>query len=248
MNEPADLSDMFRAVAAVQAEEQRGDARAWAPFAELADRWENMLATESEIMTTAQRNAWRDALAELRRALGAGSAVPAAAPARQEFCGTQPGHPPHGNCGGYPPSPAVATPTEPGRQLHVMAAHKLEDCLFPPGCWYEPHRSGQRVPAEPQPAGPDAAEVGWQAVAAQAVEALRLTREYVEPRVRLPALPGWSWFDATNAYLVAAGEPPLPPEPVEDRRPHSRACGIREHRHGPNCAIDCPTCSVGKHQ
>lgn len=30
--------------------------------------------------------------------------------------------------------------------------------------------------------------------------------------------------------------------PVLDRRPHSRACGIRQHPHGPQCARDCPTC------
>lgn len=27
-----------------------------------------------------------------------------------------------------------------------------------------------------------------------------------------------------------------------DPRPHSRACGIQTHRHGPACSKDCPTC------
>ena len=31
----------------------------------------------------------------------------------------------------------------------------------------------------------------------QAREALRLTREYVAPKVELPAVPGWAWYDAT---------------------------------------------------
>jgi hypothetical protein len=40
----------------------------------------------------------------------------------------------------------------------------------------------------------------------------------------------------------------IPPEftygvPVKDNRPHSRACGIRKHDHGIECAPDCPTCS-----
>jgi hypothetical protein len=27
-----------------------------------------------------------------------------------------------------------------------------------------------------------------------------------------------------------------------DKRPHSRACGIRKHDHGPECSRNCPTC------
>jgi hypothetical protein len=27
-----------------------------------------------------------------------------------------------------------------------------------------------------------------------------------------------------------------------DERPHSRACGIRPHEHGPECSTNCPTC------
>lgn len=30
--------------------------------------------------------------------------------------------------------------------------------------------------------------------------------------------------------------------PPPDRRPHSRACGWRDHPHGDACAPDCPTC------
>lgn len=40
---------------------------------------------------------------------------------------------------------------------------------------------------------------------------------------------------------------PVPhPEPVRDMRPHSRACGIRNHEHGPDCSTNCPTCG-GRH-
>lgn len=35
-----------------------------------------------------------------------------------------------------------------------------------------------------------------QSVIGQARDALRTTREYVQPKVNLPALPGWSWYDA----------------------------------------------------
>lgn len=49
-------------------------------------------------------------------------------------------------------------------------------------------------------------EPDWQAIAYQAVEALRLTREYVEPKVALPEIEGWSWYDATLAYRRAVAE------------------------------------------
>lgn len=29
---------------------------------------------------------------------------------------------------------------------------------------------------------------------------------------------------------------------LKDSRPHSRACGISPHPHGPSCSSDCPTC------
>lgn len=32
------------------------------------------------------------------------------------------------------------------------------------------------------------------------------------------------------------------PYPPKDQRPHSRACGIKIHEHGPACTPDCPTC------
>lgn len=41
------------------------------------------------------------------------------------------------------------------------------------------------------------------AAARQAREALSLTREYVAPKVELPAVPGWSWYDATLALDTA---------------------------------------------
>lgn len=31
--------------------------------------------------------------------------------------------------------------------------------------------------------------------------------------------------------------------PELDSRPHSRACGIRRHEHGPDCHSNCPTCA-----
>ncbi len=43
----------------------------------------------------------------------------------------------------------------------------------------------------------------------QAQEALRLTREYVGAKV-LPAIPGWSWYDATvalEAIIPAVAQP-----------------------------------------
>jgi len=47
-----------------------------------------------------------------------------------------------------------------------------------------------------------------EALVRQAIEAFRLTREYVEPKVRLSAVEGWSWFDAVVAlrrYLFDRG-------------------------------------------
>lgn len=46
----------------------------------------------------------------------------------------------------------------------------------------------------------------WRAIAEQAVEALRLTREYVAPSVDLPEITGWSWYDATIAYRRAVAQ------------------------------------------
>jgi hypothetical protein len=39
----------------------------------------------------------------------------------------------------------------------------------------------------------------------------------------------------------AASSQPGPPDKW-DTRPHSRACGIHPHQHGPLCEVDCPTC------
>ena len=45
------------------------------------------------------------------------------------------------------------------------------------------------------------------ALAKQLAEALHFTQEYVG-EATLPALPGWSWYDATQAYEVAMGGKP----------------------------------------
>jgi pyruvate-formate lyase-activating enzyme len=46
--------------------------------------------------------------------------------------------------------------------------------------------------------------------------------------------------------ILGPGPAPIKPLPGSngdvDRRPHSRACGIRYHLHGYGCARDCPTC------
>ena len=34
------------------------------------------------------------------------------------------------------------------------------------------------------------------------------------------------------------------PSPVIPELPHSRACGIKKHDHGPACSPDCPTCGT----
>jgi hypothetical protein len=49
----------------------------------------------------------------------------------------------------------------------------------------------------------------------QCVEALRLTREYVGEDL-LPALPGWSWFDATEAASIFLGPLSAVGEPAKD--------------------------------
>jgi len=42
----------------------------------------------------------------------------------------------------------------------------------------------------------------WRALAGELAEAIRLTREYVGEE-SLPAVPGWSWFDATQHFDAA---------------------------------------------
>jgi hypothetical protein len=51
-----------------------------------------------------------------------------------------------------------------------------------------------------------AAEQDWRSIAAQLAEAIRLTREYVGENM-LPAVPGWSWYDAMQRFEQAS-EPP----------------------------------------
>lgn len=42
--------------------------------------------------------------------------------------------------------------------------------------------------------------------------------------------------------LIAAEIDRLQGLSTPDRRPHSRACGIQPHEHGPACSTNCPTC------
>jgi hypothetical protein len=46
--------------------------------------------------------------------------------------------------------------------------------------------------------------------------------------------------------ILGPGPAPIKPLPGSngdvDRRPHSRACGIRYHLHGYACSTNCPTC------
>jgi hypothetical protein len=50
---------------------------------------------------------------------------------------------------------------------------------------------------------------GWRELVAEGIEAVRLTREYVDGTAPdstdgvLPALPGWSWFDWTEKARAA---------------------------------------------
>lgn len=71
----------------------------------------------------------------------------------------------------------------------------------------------QRVLAVP-PAEPD-----WRLIAEKLAEAIRLTREYVG-EANLPALPGWSWYEATKRYEEAVAAVP-PAEPQEEERTYS---------------------------
>ena len=63
------LADFRRHVPRIIAERDAAVARV-AELNKLADRWADLLRTYPEHMTTEQRNAWRDALAELRAVLG----------------------------------------------------------------------------------------------------------------------------------------------------------------------------------
>ena len=40
--------------------------------------------------------------------------------------------------------------------------------------------------------------------------------------------------------------PGEPSPSIRDNRPHSRACGIAMHEHGPQCNPNCPTCGDGE--
>lgn len=46
------------------------------------------------------------------------------------------------------------------------------------------------------------------------------------------------------AYCIDVAEARLVPPAQE--LPHSRACGVSKHDHGPDCHSNCPTCGGGK--
>lgn len=68
------------------------------------------------------------------------------------------------------------------------------------------------VPTYPEPEG-DAVDA--RSLLAQGVEAVRLTREFVGPDV-LPALPGWSWFEWSNAARHYLGWDSIPADEPEN--------------------------------
>jgi hypothetical protein len=55
------------------------------------------------------------------------------------------------------------------------------------------------------------------ALLVQAVEAIRLTREYVGEQM-LPMVPGWSWYDAVTAINSVIGPVWVPEDDAEARR------------------------------
>jgi hypothetical protein len=59
------------------------------------------------------------------------------------------------------------------------------------------------------PAPSDTRPVVPVALAVEMAEALRLTREYIGPDL-LPALAGWSWFDALEGWNAWLDEQPCP--------------------------------------
>lgn len=67
------------------------------------------------------------------------------------------------------------------------------------------------------------------------------------PHPPIPHVPGRTLTDADLDALALRWAVMYPPPqatgvPAADQRPHSRACGIRPHDHGPACSSDCPTC------
>ena len=51
------------------------------------------------------------------------------------------------------------------------------------------------------------------------------------------------WYGCVDCWILRTN----PAKQTEDRRPHSRACGIRKHDHGSECHSNCPTCGGGQH-
>lgn len=119
-------------------------------------------------------------------------------------------------------------------QEQPLAASNAEPPPFVPrplehaaGYIYDPTDPPQAPYSEADPRSVD-----WRAIATQAVEALRLTREYVGEEM-LPALEerGWSWYDATQAYNAAVtAEDGVSADDVEEQTP-----AAEHHR----CTRDC---------
>lgn len=57
-------------------------------------------------------------------------------------------------------------------------------------------------------------------------------------------LPGDMYDRLSKAYHEIAGNDADPNTMIKlrDDRPHSRACGFKNHAHGPDCSNNCPTC------
>lgn len=81
--------------------------------------------------------------------------------------------------------------------------------------------------------------------------------QYWVAKMRCDEGQAWEWKypteeEAARACDMLANQVNRPApswSPLEgddkDLRPHSRACGIRQHDHGTQCAVDCPTCGGG---
>ncbi len=65
------------------------------------------------------------------------------------------------------------------------------------------------------------------AVIRYGMEAIRLTREYVEPTVNLPAIEGWSWFDWVVWASAALGED-VPAWALPPHSPHEDAAKVQK--------------------
>lgn len=82
---------------------------------------------------------------------------------------------------------------------------------------------------------------------------LTLTGEHLSGRLGAGSMERSALVETVMAHLrrEPLGLPYTPEaEPLrvlvgpDDQRPHSRACGWRNHPHGPDCSRDCPTCGL----